>query len=97
MVLHMNLCVVFLKVLEAVFNLIPHLSLNSFGVTSDFQSELENLFEAGISDLPESNSLSRTKIFGTLTSGSNIVTFMDAIFQLIQFNLNKHSAYSSSY
>ena len=38
-----------------------------------------NIFQMSTSDLPESNSLSRTRTFGALTYGSDVITFMDAI------------------
>ena len=97
MELHRNLCVVFYKVLEEILKLILHISLKSFIVTSGCWSELENVFEASTSDLPESNWLSRTKTFEALTSGSDVVTYVEAIFWLIWSKSNNYSEFSSSW
>ena len=92
-----NFCVVLFKVTESMLKLMPNLSLKSCGVISECHSELEHMFESGTSDLTESNWLSRTKTFGSLTSRSDIATFVDAIFWWIRFKSNKHSKSSSSY
>ena len=95
MALHRNFCLVLCKGMEEIRKLIPHIQLKSCGVTSECTSELENLFEAGTSYLPESNWLSCNKTFGALTFGSYIVTFMETIVQQIRFKLNTHYEYSS--
>ena len=84
-----NFCVVFSEVLEVILKLITHISLKSCGVTSECYSELENMFKAGTSDLPESSWLSCTKTFGTLTSVSDIVTFMESTVWWIRLRSNK--------